>query len=465
MSDTFDELIRNTIGVYRDAAPTPSPLPRPPNPTHIDVHDRGNRQRTRQPIVRFAAIVVTLTVVLVIAVRSRHDSPTVDSVTPATAATPSPPTQLPTSTTIAVPPPATVTPAPATTAQAAWRQTTGLSDAGMTAVGSVGAGPNGFVAVGYADATSGGLTRSAWFSPNGTDWAPLPTAPFTGLEILNVTATSTAYYIYAHQEGVEPPQQPDLHVLRSTDATVWTEIDAVPLHGLLAVGDRFMTLTNGQLMTSIDASVWTQATINGLTLQADSTLQDVASTPGRLYATVTIPTPTSTGAHIIESTDDGTTWTLLPDPPQFGQLVAVNDTLVLIAQHDIINCLGAVTTTTTATATQCTASLDIVQLHAEDSSWKEVTNTGIPPVAAMGRPLTEGNVINLPTITRDGALTLFESNDAGTTWTIETSTPFALAPLAGFYPTLIVAHRANTTILLASSQPFHPTLTESIRTQ
>jgi hypothetical protein len=455
VTDTLNELIRDALSVYRDAAPapaaTPSSNPAPRTPVRVST--------SRTIALVCAAIVVLVGGLYTFAIKTEHTV----STTPITPSRPS--TNTSALSPAAVP---ATSPLPAETGTAedsSWQPTTGLNDAGATAIGSVAAGPNGFIMIGYAGAPA----HAGWFSPDGVHWNALPTAPFAGLELAAVQATSTAFYMLAYPTPVDPDTPPKVRVLRSTDAVSWAEINPGPGQGLAVIGDQFLRIIDAELMVSTDATSWQTATVDGITLQADSRIDEVGSGPGRLYALVTTPSPTSAGAHIIESTD-GASWTVLPDPPAFGSIVGTNAGVVVVSNPVNHGCvgpgLGGASTTTTDAAKQCTSNPAVYRLRDRDTTWTELTGTGLPPVAAMARPIAVGDVVDLPVVSADGALTLYESSDGAATWSPAVSTPFLTKPLpGGALPILVFARHASTTIIAASRTPFEPSLIELIRTQ
>jgi hypothetical protein len=457
MTTELDELVRDAIGTFRDAAPSQRAL----MPALHSGTRRSETNRQRSTILVLVASILVLGAMAVVASRPPQH-PTVGVATRGSASglNPTVPSSALHST---VPEPVTgVSAVPDRTWS--WRSAGNLVAAGALTVNSIAAGPNGYLATGFTNSTSDNVHRGIWFSPDGRQWEPEPLDQFDGLGVSGVQATSTSFYVFGVPSPVSPDSPPPpSHLFQSEDGKTWTDIGDAPARGIALVGNLFLSITGSSLVASADATSWSPVIVDGVKLQADSTIYDTAVAGGRMYATVSTPTPTSVGVHVITSSD-GVHWTALPDPPAGGRLVATSDGVLLVSNVAAFACLtngSEAPTTATASGTElCVRALTIYRYAIGDGRWAQVTFNGLPPVAFVGPTIAtpDGRLV-IPVFVSDGSLEIYESIDGATTWSRINRTPFVFSQLpVGLTPSVQATANGDQILITGSVSPFNPTL-------
>ncbi len=225
----------------------------------------------------------------------------------------------------------------------------GMVDASME---SVTAGPNGFVAVG-SDGYPGGNTQlpgargaAVWVSSNGTDWTRVPNQKsFEGGVMFGVRRTSSGYVAWGEIHdafGSSPPLPP---IWTSSDGLHWDRVTGIadagglgnPIRSIVAVGDRLIAVgyqqppvnSNG---TDTPAAWWSAG--GGRSWMAATTpdgsgasspsggMSDVSVSGSDLLAVGLLDAPPGQVGFsppiVWRSTDQGTSWTALPNDPSFA---------------------------------------------------------------------------------------------------------------------------------------------------
>lgn len=284
-------------------------------------------------------------------------------------------------------------------------------------IGSMVAGPGGFVAAGMGFESMNDGQGRVWFSPDGEAWEPVAYDLFReqGVE---VTATSDAYYVLAtpeQDEGDPPAVARSLY--RSFDGRTWELIGnpSVRLGTVTAVGDRLVQLgLTGTSVVSSDGVDWQPMTF-------ESDVDSVLPYPPRFaaldgtYYTSTVSSDW-TRQRFWQSADS-ISWTSIPAPSKPGFPLATSSGLAALVVANGDDC------TAPADATMEEA-LDVqrscrLRLHVEhwtpgDPSWTVIGQV-VVPTATWPRMWSFADQLVAAIVRPDGGLSVWTSAD-GAAW-------------------------------------------------
>lgn len=282
-----------------------------------------------------------------------------------------------------------------------WRVISPESSIGEAQIGSIAAGPGGFVATGLGfDDFSDGQGR-VWFSSDGVNWTEPAHDLFAPQGVGNVVATPDAYWLYATPtpptEG-SPPEPSQLY--RSNNGTDWSPVGEQTDHSanLLAIDDVLLQAgDDGGIATSTDGLTWSPALLDTRSVSSEPAYFDdrLAEVDGTFY----IRSWTATGTWAMWSTTTGTSWTELPTPQTPGRLTGTDTALLSVGAADETTCNVALDDVDAdpgqmvADQWACNVHPTIEQFAAEQAVWSPLgTGMGIvtptlPGVAEFGNQL------------------------------------------------------------------------------
>lgn len=307
----------------------------------------------------------------------------------------------------------------------AWSVLTPDSTIAEAQISSIAAGPAGFVAVGlgFDSALSAGQGR-VWFSADGAEWVEVDRDLFAPQGVYAVSATSTAYYLYAAPtpptEG-SPSGPPQLY--RSANGVDWEPIGEprVEAGQIVAVGDVLVrvAMSDGGMLFSTDGEQWVTAALDSL---ADSPAavhyfdERILESDGTFY----VRSWTADGTWEIWSSTDGQRWTQIATPRTPGRLTSTPDALLSVGNPGEGTCPAVDPTVDPEGALtaqwSCRLVPTIERLDRTTGEWTilasapALASPTLPGVTALGNQLVavvEGH---------DGAASVWLSSD-GHSWT------------------------------------------------
>jgi hypothetical protein len=257
---------------------------------------------------------------------------------------------------------------------AQWRAATVSASFADAEMAGVGAGPDGFVAIG-SDGYPGGSTQlpgargaAAWVSVDGIKWTRARAQPsFANAIMLGVVRTGDGFAAWGeYLPNVDGPPLPPIWT--STDGLSWDRVQRLDVRPmapwapisrivwlagtLIAVGNRSVDDALGPTQLpaawrSMDGGrTWRSAPVQvDLPPGSSGDMRDVAADGSTLFAIGRIAEQgRSTAVAVWRSTDLGRSWIQLPGDPAFGsalvnRILAVTGGLVAFGQADDPNAL------------------------------------------------------------------------------------------------------------------------------
>lgn len=284
-------------------------------------------------------------------------------------------------------------------------------------IGSMVAGPGGFVAAGMGFENMDDGQGRVWFSPDGETWEPVAYDLFReqGVE---VTATTEAYYAVATPEQDEgDPARPG-QLYRSFDGRTWEAVGGARLgFGSVAVaGDVLIRSAPGSdgVTVSDDGESWEPASFDGAAVDGLPWPPRFAELGGTSY---TSTVDVDLGAQPFWASSDGRAWTSIPAPSAPGFPVAASSGLASLVVTNGEECTapaGAEPDEALEIQRACRLLLRVEQWTPGDEDWTPIGQL-VVPTAVFPRTWVFGNQLVAAIERPDGGLSVWMSAD-GAMW-------------------------------------------------